>query len=258
VASSADSRTGAGRIADPTASAERTAEIARLYFDERLTLREVGERFGITATSARLRLKRAGIPRRSPSAAGLLRQARAHAGQPTPEPPNPSGFCICGCGGKTRLARQTIPEKQWVKGTPLRYIAGHHKHKSPVHYLVDPQTGCWVWQRNRRAGYGQLNVNGRRVSAHRLYYERAKGPVPEGLELDHLCRNRACVNPDHLEPVTHLENIARAAKLRPAEVAEIRRSSESTRTLAVRYGVSERTIQTRRAQAREEEGRRAA
>lgn len=46
--------------------------------------------------------------------------------------------------------------------------------------------------------------------AHRVAYEQARGPIPEGLELDHLCRNRACVNPDHLEPVTHRENLLRA------------------------------------------------
>ena len=47
------------------------------------------------------------------------------------------------------------------------------------------------------------------VLAHRVYYERHVGPVPEGLELDHLCRNPGCVNPEHLEPVTHAENIRR-------------------------------------------------
>jgi hypothetical protein len=73
-------------------------------------------------------------------------------------------------------------------------------------YIVD-ESGCWIWQRYiNRHGYGRLARGGKRGTprqlAHRWYYERLVGPIPDGLELDHLCRNRACVNPDHLEPVT--------------------------------------------------------
>lgn len=69
---------------------------------------------------------------------------------------------------------------------------------------------CWLWTGQLNAyGYGLISANKKRLMAHRVGYELLVGPIPEGLEIDHLCRVRACVNPAHLEPVEHSENMFR-------------------------------------------------
>lgn len=108
---------------------------------------------------------------------------------------------------------------------------------------------CWIWDRGvNNGGYGTLSVDGRKgVMAHRYYYERVKDKIPAGFVLDHLCRNRRCVNPEHLEPVPHVENCRRGstAILTPDQVREIRdapRYYGSRRDLADQYGVGVDTI----------------
>lgn len=89
---------------------------------------------------------------------------------------------------------------------------------SKIEYMTD---GCWRWTDCLHySGYGRITVDGKVRYAHRVVYELLIGPIPDDLELDHLCRNRACVNPQHLEPVPHRENVIRGVH----PLAQIHRS----------------------------------
>ena len=71
-------------------------------------------------------------------------------------------------------------------------------------------TPCWEWIASCDSkGYGRFNLDGRHIRAHRISYELAKGEIPSGLDTDHLCRNKQCVNPDHLEAITRSEHLCR-------------------------------------------------
>ncbi|MEV7013475.1 HNH endonuclease [Streptosporangium sp. NPDC051022] len=86
---------------------------------------------------------------------------------------------------------------------------------------VNKSEGCWLWAGGLDShGYGTIKVSGRKYGAHRWSYEYLVGPIPDGLELDHLCRVRRCVNPAHLEPVSHRENSLRSNSLAAANAVK--------------------------------------
>lgn len=91
-------------------------------------------------------------------------------------------------------------------------------HKDPMEKFIDAidvlRDGCWQWRNSLASdGYGKFWIAQTQFLAHRFSYQLYIGEIPEGLQLDHQCRNRGCVNPEHLEPVTQKENILRGAGL---------------------------------------------
>src|ERR1035437_3762426 len=88
------------------------------------------------------------------------------------------------------------------------------KNEKIIKYLIENITkeknGCWVWNTKPNSnGYGRACLNYKVISSHRLVYKYFKGKIPLEKQIDHLCRNRICVNPEHLEAVSQQENMAR-------------------------------------------------
>jgi len=105
---------------------------------------------------------------------------------------------------------------RWIRHGDISIVAGSwdSRTKVPIQERfwakVDKSGDCWLWTAMKSSsGYGKFDVGGRIVGAHRFAYELLLGPIPDALELDHLCRVRNCVNPKHLEPVTHSVNTLR-------------------------------------------------
>lgn len=86
---------------------------------------------------------------------------------------------------------------------------------------VNEETGCWEWAAGKKPnGYGQFRVGDGMVYAHRFAWEAFRGPIPEGLQIDHLCRVRGCVNPEHLEPVDCRTNLLRGDTVTATRAAQ--------------------------------------
>lgn len=158
-------------------------------------------------------------------------------------------LCECGCCGEAPIANRNSKTKGWIKGKSKRYIHNHHRRLSGVEYIVDEKTNCWIWQRSKDAhGYGFIGIGNRKtIRAHRHYYEKYKGKISQGLQLDHLCRNKSCVNPDHLEPVTNAENQRRGARaklsyVKVKKIKKLYKNGKTMRELGMMFDISHTNI----------------
>ena len=117
--------------------------------------------------------------------------------------------------------------ERWKRnGDPLKVqqIRGDHVARLMSHVRIDP-SGCWIWTGLLNAsGYGRMGWQGSLRLAHRVSYALLKGPLVEGLDIDHLCRVRPCVNPDHLEQVERQVNLLRARLARDATIGALVRT----------------------------------
>jgi len=154
----------------------------------------------------------------------------------------------------------------WVKGEPLRYIAGHYSRPSAEERFwgqVAKGDGCWEWTgTDRGRGYGRIYANGRTIGTHRFSYELHHGPIPAGMFVCHSCDNPRCVRPDHLFLGAPAENSADmvakgrqnspvgerhgGSKLKAEDVRQIRRLVDeravTQREIGERFGVSQSLV----------------
>lgn len=171
----------------------------------------------------------------------------------------PYGYCCCGCGRKTAIAKRNRVAERIIKGEPMHYARGHNKNCRPLldrfWEKIDKSepNGCWLWMACRNtAGYGEINiVPGRHALAHRISYEIANGPIPEGANVLHECDNPPCCNPAHLFLGTQADNVKdmlekgrenRTRNLRGEQTSWAQLNAAKVRAIRQRWAAGERQV----------------
>ena len=162
------------------------------------------------------------------------------------------GLCKCGCGQKTTISQQREKRSGYEKGQPKNYISGHNQ-KLPYAFVLEDRgysSPCWIWIRglDQAGGYGLLGNTTKNVlrgsrRAHRYFYNLIIGPIPEGLQLHHLCRVKRCVNPNHLEPLTPAQHKRKDPNTKLTleqidEILELRRNKTQLKDIAAKYKIA--------------------
>ena len=159
---------------------------------------------------------------------------------PIPKP----GLCRCGCGRKTTIAKLTINKRGIKKGRYYKYAKGHNRNNiiaNNIKFTVDMKTGCWNWDGCiNDKGYGIICINRIRYRAHSYIYSIYKKRIRDNEELDHICNNPKCVNPNHLRSVTHKFNVRRCKRVKlniykVNEIRELYRSGYKMRELSKKH-----------------------
>lgn len=149
-------------------------------------------------------------------------------------------LCECECGQETKLATKTAATHGHIKGQPLRFVKGHNG-RTPVaarfwaKVTPAPADQCWEWAAFKDKGYGRIMINGRTHGAHRVAWTLLRGEIPEGLTIEHECRNPGCVNPWHMDLWPNEKNAAGAVNQHRGKTHCLRGhefTAENTRVLS--------------------------